>query len=1249
MRSVPLIGACLLFGLIASLPLAAQTSSRPHLDLVRGLRKENLPDLAMEYLKQVKASTSDPETLKVLDLEFARTRLDLAANELDEGKRNVLVALAKKELEVFLKSSPDHPLAPQANVELARLLSVQGKSMIRKARRFTEKEQFEAELKKAQPVLLDAAKKYEATALKLEEQVKQYENAKSAAEIRLKNEVNDTRLKALLDQAITQFSLGDTYVGDELKDIAARGKSYEAAKKLFQKIMFEDEKQPICWVARAWFGYTEIKAGDPMAGEKELSELIGKKSNPAAAAGIRVARYFNILYSFENSNKDPLATNLKLEKDTSEWLRDYPTQKESAEGLGCRYYLALAKRILAIPGIERDKKDNKITGIKVDAKARFEEAARLLKDLGDDDNEYAEKANRTRATILVTLADADGGGEDPPAEKLPNFERAFLMAQVQTARFTQFKLGKKVGEKDKEEIVLPTPEEIKKEELRRYINAMSYLERALKVVNKTKDTPREVFSAQLFLVGCYYQLKLYPQAAILAEHLARENPKMPKAATAGVVAMQTYNLSQIELKKLREEFVNPKEDPKNPEMKPLDDAAIKKLEADFDKRVEADNNRLLKAAAYLMTQWPTDSAADEARHLVGFYALRDKKYEEAWRILSEISTAYGAVQTARLQLASAMFTIVIPSSESDPAKFKQMVEDKVRQHKAQWDKTLSLLESVPVPDASARAFDTIPYMDSRALLARLYQLVDDMSKVQQIGESMLKTLPQYTSIPSNEKSNVKLNFKHTAENLILTAIRAKAAVAFKAGDHAEVAKLLDPRIAEIEKAFQGKEEDTVMFSRLRQMQKSVVMLALQSAAQSSKIERASALLNVLKNSGGSVDEQMAMLGSLVTSVRAQIEELDADQQATADKAKDAKTPPAEKTGLLEEATRKAEESTRLKKGFKDLLQTVSGEGDKLPMKMKLFLANGMSNIKAFPEAAKILEEINAMKSPPKPADLAADANDEAQAKYKKEFEDFDNFKKYQRQAEIFLARNYRDAKDYPKALVAYTKMIGNVNSKVPIPKDPKDKGWAFSSLTIRKEKANLLEEIALTTPLTAPDRVAKWGAAVQEWVTLSKTFSPQLVAIKVPLPPEEAARSMFKRFFNGKRAPSDVIQDGFLLEWTFLLVYAEQAYKAEREKDTKDTTDTAAKRSLYFEFYYEQKRCSVMAFETLGLAAVGNDQAKLDEKFVDFAKAFQLLQSKSANPDLPQSIKDEISKLMEKVPRLKKASKALPPLMPPAK
>jgi hypothetical protein len=68
-------------GLSTVTPALAQ--SPPHMELVRGLRTNGLADLAMTYLDELKASNPPPEIKVILPLEYARTRLALAAQEND--------------------------------------------------------------------------------------------------------------------------------------------------------------------------------------------------------------------------------------------------------------------------------------------------------------------------------------------------------------------------------------------------------------------------------------------------------------------------------------------------------------------------------------------------------------------------------------------------------------------------------------------------------------------------------------------------------------------------------------------------------------------------------------------------------------------------------------------------------------------------------------------------------------------------------------------------------------------------------------------------------------------------------------------------------------------------------------------------------------------------------------------------------------------------------------------------------------
>src|SRR5258708_900347 len=229
MRRIPSISILVLWVGMA-LPALAQTSQKPHLDLVRGLRKEALADLALQYLDELRAGTPRPEIAIVMPFEYARTYLDLAAQENDEGKRSSLISKAKHELETFISANPTHELAPQANVELARMLSLQGKNLMRKARKLEGKLQ-EPEMLQARGLLQSAAQKYDATANLLNDQLKQLEGNKTPEGMKLHKELVDFRLRALLDQGINLYDMGDTFVGDEIADVESRGKQYKEAKK----------------------------------------------------------------------------------------------------------------------------------------------------------------------------------------------------------------------------------------------------------------------------------------------------------------------------------------------------------------------------------------------------------------------------------------------------------------------------------------------------------------------------------------------------------------------------------------------------------------------------------------------------------------------------------------------------------------------------------------------------------------------------------------------------------------------------------------------------------------------------------------------------------------------------------------------------------------------------------------------------------------------------------------------------------
>jgi hypothetical protein len=161
-------------------------------------------------------------------------------------------------------------------------------------------------------------------------------------------------------------------------------------------------------------------------------------------------------------------------------------------------------------------------------------------------------------------------------------------------------------------------------------------------------------------------------------------------------------------------------------------------------------------------------------------------------------------------------------------------------------------------------------------------------------------------------------------------------------------------------------------------------------------------------------------------------------------------------------------------------------------------------------------------------------------------------------------------------------MIGpKVTPKNFNPKDPKDKGWAFNSIEIRKEKAYVLEDLARASGVS---KLAKWGTAVQEWRTVTNTYAPRL--------PE------FPKLISAQ-----------------------------------DAMAIASKRNLYFELYFETTRCLVEAYHDIGVAATRGNQDEYNAKFTKFAGDFNDFLTK--NKDLSPAIKEKTAELIERIPLLK--------------
>jgi len=956
--------------LILLSPTSAVAQAPSPFDLVRGLRDEGMPELALEYLNKIKAENPPAEILASLPLEYARTRLEMAALEVEDSKRNAQLALARTEFDAFLKANPMHPQRPQANLEVARLISLQGKSQLSKARRQDGKEAKLTEIKKARPLFEEASKRFDAASKELTKQSEDL-NVESPAEKKLKVAVDNAIMRARIEAGIALYDLGQTYVGDD--EVRQRGKYIDDAKKILDEVSTKDDKNPICWLARAWVAQCDYENDRKNDADTQFKALFAEAKNPAARDGIRQGKYFAIRHRFDSQAANRYAL---IVTDATNWLTNYPRYADSAEGIATRYLMALAIQTQAESNLKRDPKTGKLATAPVGViRQQMDNAARIYKKIADTDNEYTDRAVRNRLGIILDLS---AGRVDDP-KKLVTFEEAFLAAQVEQAEFSN----------TVRKMENPDPMKLEDDQKKAYTRIAELLERAIEVAKPT-DPPRDIVDAQILLAYAYLTAGQIQEAAVLSDYLARQYPNMGKTSNVAMIGLSAYNQG---LEKLREGGQ-------------VNDDALK-----------TDISRIVALAQYMDKTWPTDSVTDTARHQLGFYLMRDKKYPEAFQAFSRISSGYESVYRARMDEGAAAFFL----AKSDAAEAVK---------KAAVDRAKADLIALAVPGEDDEADDCASYVRSQLQLGQLYLLnTDSYAEVEKIGKRIAEQVAKF----KNLKGAGKAELMFAARAMAASGIYGQAFQANKEKDYPKVGELLAPILEEVNKEITTPEtlteEEQKVPSResLKKVQRNILVLSLRSTVQEGKVDKAKETLELLQKAGGSVESTITTLRQVVSEIRGQLDAL-------------------KKEG-------KAEDAKNLAKSFTDLLDQIAMPAA-LPDTMLVFLAQGYSSIDEHAKAIPLLERVKA------PQGFAAEPT-------KKE----DLFAAY-RNVQLLMAQTYRKAGKFDKAKALLDAMIGTAMKK----------GWAFSSVEVRKETFYLLED------------QKNFRDAVLGWTNYAKAWQKQVKA-----------------------------------------------------------------------------------------------------------------------------------------------------------
>jgi tetratricopeptide (TPR) repeat protein len=1088
--------AALVFAAVS--PVAAQAPSP--LELVRGIREAGMPDLAMEYLNEIKDKLTANDKAAV-PLERAKCLLDMAEDEPDEGTRTSMVGEANEAFNTFLATSANHPRASEASLALARLKSIAAQAQLNRGRRMElppkDDPGFEAaqskqreEMRKAQPLFKDASTRFTDAAKQLKEKLND-PNLDPSTKLSLTREVFDANLAS----AINKYHLADTFLATDTKEVLERDKYLEEARDTFAELAKGPPTSRTVWIGRAWMA--EVLA-DQGKGADATTEFTAIMTVPRLEAeeGKRLVRFFQIRRAYLANILE--RTNPKLQASETElraWLAKYGNlRKPTPEALAVQFYLAFDLQLQALNIIGPPPKDGKPEVISETARTKLKDAEKYYRVLAQSDNDYTVRANRNRMLVVRKLL----GDADKAADTYVKFEEAQMAALIHVAKLNEAEKALERAKRAEEEeqpfwqgayhrvFAIRKAAEMQEHKHR----VVELLERARELASD-KDAPADVTDNLLRLVYFYQTTDQPFEAAVLGEHIARTIKSTGgKGAIAGLLALNGYMTAASSIKS------KSTDDATEAEAIAIAVAAARK----------ADRERAMVIARYLDEKYPNDTATDSARHrLAAMLYFDEKKYEQAFDIIVKIRPGYTSITNAR-QLEGIIASFLISNKDST------LNDQKKREvfHRAVAD-----LGKVAKPPTSALEEEVRGYIMCRLRLAYLMlaqgTVEPDLEKnpdtrgsavALRIANEVIGMLPTFEHLldKSNELKLDGLNvdgyeLKLQGFDVRTRALYLEGRYFVNAKDFESAGKAIEPVVEDVKKGMlyddrmktwaniegdgtaagdkmaDTKQKIARLAAGIDKSRRDIVMLGFKLRCVQGKKADAETMLTTLKQAGGGIEVNQSTLEAMARELAAQIKEL-------------------RREGKVPESNALGDGLTILLKEFQNLKD--------LPTGTILFLGTTFYTVGQYEDALKEFQKIKV----PVPPGVPPDTNwwtvnpDKVDPMVRNKFRD--EIRDY-RYSQLHIARCYRMQPDFDKGETLLTKAIG----------DQKVHGYAYSSLDFRKELGYLHEAKAATLPLDKAG--AEWSKGILQWNTLvgfARTGLQKTLEL-------EAAKPNLKAVFTG--------------------------------------------------------------------------------------------------------------------------------------
>jgi tetratricopeptide (TPR) repeat protein len=469
----------------------ADEDARTVSKFLQGLRDRGYYDLAADYLEQLRAQSDAPaEVIDVIDYELGRITLDEASRTGDLVRRKELLDQARGRLDAFTKAHPTHAKAPEALVQVARLLVERGHLAMLQADETEVKAEKEAKLAEARTSFDQARAAYESADKNLTAAFAKFPRFIPDGDPRKeeRDRTHNSLMEAQLQKAVVDYEQGQSYPlkSKERTDLMSR------ALTQFEELYKKYRTQFAGLTARMWSAKCFEERGDLGPAMGIYNELL-EHGDPRLRPLQRHVGYFKIIV-LGKRGEHALAAD-----EAVRWLQanNNTDAQRSKEGLGVQ--LELAKNLIAqLPEVKSEsekgaavKRATDVLGNVVRFASPFKtEAIALLK-------KYKPSA-AVRATDVARL----------------NYEDAVSQGEQAIASHE-------------------------------WDRAAALMKQAIRRAETAHDVDKTNY-ARYNLAFIYYTDKKYYEAAVLADHLARRYPQgglSAKAAEIGMASIaEAYNL-----------------------------------------------------------------------------------------------------------------------------------------------------------------------------------------------------------------------------------------------------------------------------------------------------------------------------------------------------------------------------------------------------------------------------------------------------------------------------------------------------------------------------------------------------------------------------------------------------------------------------------------------------------------------------------------------------------------------------------